>query len=166
MSQANTLRSFNAAIVRHIRTLFLNTTDAYIRAAGVTVLCPPATMRAFRRNFSPIFMSDIMWKSTFLHPGGIFSIVPQNSSNTIFTLRISFRIESHHRVLLLSVSNLRAYLSVFGILIPNLWVMVQYLDLIFATIIFFLLSTWGTHYVSAGSSAIEHNVAYSASWTG
>lgn len=153
-------------MARHILTLSLDATDAYVRAAGVTILSPLTTIRTFRRKFSPICLPNVMWQSTFWNPGGISSIVPQNSSNVTLTLHISFRNESHYRIFLFLVLNLRDFLTFLGILMPSLWVLVQYFDLSFDTIIFLLLSIWGTYHRNAGSSGNDHNVAYSVSCTG
>ena len=38
-----------------------DTTEEYVSAMGVSVVCPPATNLALHLKFSPIFTSNIIW---------------------------------------------------------------------------------------------------------
>ena len=59
MSQPSTFKSFSATIMKSIRTESLDTTEEYVMLEGTSVTCPPATILAFRRKFSPILTSKI-----------------------------------------------------------------------------------------------------------
>jgi hypothetical protein len=73
---------------------------------------------------------------------------------------------SHQKVLPFSKSNAFASIAFFGILIPNLCVLIHYLDLSFEIIRFLFLIVKGTHQAKAGSSAMFDAIAYSARSTG
>ena len=60
ISHARMSRSFNAAIVRAIRTESLETTYEYVMEAGAVVVCPPPTSLALRLKFSPSLTSKII----------------------------------------------------------------------------------------------------------
>jgi hypothetical protein len=62
-------RWLKAAIVKVMQTESLDTTDEYVIAAGILVLWPSATKRAFLLMFSPIFTSKIMWHMIFWYLG-------------------------------------------------------------------------------------------------
>ena len=113
-------RSFNATIVRAIRTESLDLTDEYFMAAGVDVLWLSATRRAFLLKFSPIFTSKIIWHVIFWYPGGNSETSLSQTSKAGQTLFISLQIESHQNVLPFSSLNSLATLTLFGILTPNL----------------------------------------------
>jgi hypothetical protein len=64
-----------------MRTESLETTDEYvIRESDTSVVCPPATKRAFRWKFSPILMSNMMWHLISWYPGGKSSFDPSQFS--------------------------------------------------------------------------------------
>ena len=66
----------------------------------------------------------------------MFSFEPAQVSKAGRTFFISLRIASHQKVFPFSSSKRRGSSTVFGILIPNLCVRIQYLDLIFAITLF------------------------------
>ena len=133
---------------------------------GVIILCPPAIILAFLLKFSPIFMSNMTWQSTYWNPGGIYILFPSNISNAMWTLFISWRIVDHHKVSLLILSSFIASSTLLGIIIPNLCVRVQYLASTLAIVLVLFLITKGIHHAKAGSSAIYFWIAKSARSTG
>ena len=115
ISHDMTWRPLRAAMVRAILTESLDTTDEYVIVADVSVMCPPATRRAFRLKFSPNFISKIIWHRMNWCPFGISSFVPSNSSNAGLTFFISLQLASHYRVSPLALSSLTASSTDFGI---------------------------------------------------
>ena len=159
-------RSLRAAIVKAILTESLDTTEEYVIAAGVSVLWPSATKRAFLLKFSPILTSKIMWHVIFWYPTGNSEGSFSQTSKAGRTFFISLQIASHQRVSPFSSSSIFASSTLFGILTPNLWVRTQYFAFNFDIILFFFWRTCFVHHANAGSPAIRRCVAYSASCTG
>ena len=114
----------------------------------------------------PHFISNIMWHFTCWYPGSMFSIPFSQVSKAIHTSFISLHMASHHKVSPFSSSDLFASAVSRGTLIPNLWFLVQYLDLVFAMIWFLFFVTKGTHHAKAGSCEIRDSTAYSVTFTG
>ena len=96
----------------------------------------------------------------------MFSIPFSQGSKAILTSFISLHMASHHKVSPFSSSNIFASAASRGILIPNLWVLVQYLDLVFAMIRLLFFIKKGTHHANAGSCEIRDSTAYYATCAG
>ena len=61
MSHAITFIPLRAAIVNAILTESRETTDAYVKVLGTSVVCPPAMNLALRLKLTPIFTSKMRW---------------------------------------------------------------------------------------------------------
>ena len=72
----------------------------------------------------------------------------------------------HHRSFPFSLSKVRASSTVFGMLIPNLCVILWYFLLTAAMILCLVFKTWAVHQENAGSSLIPTASACSATSTG
>ena len=103
-----------------------------------------------------------MWHFTFWYPGSMFSIPFSQGLKKIRTSFISLHMASHHNVLRFSSPNLFASAASRWTLIPNSWVLVQYMDVVFAMIRLLLFITKGTHHAKAGSCDIRNSTTYSA----
>ena len=94
MLQAKKSRSFNDKIIKAIPAPAPDTALKYVILYGASTLWPLATKRAFLVNC----LSILMWVEQYLYPSLILSvhicpgITPQNFSNAIFALVISFLI--------------------------------------------------------------------------
>ena len=144
MSHAITCKSLSAAMVRAIQTTeSFDTTDEYtIKVSDTSVVWPPAVKRALRLKFLPTFTSNMSWHFTCWYPGEMLS--------TCFLPFLECWSDSRF-----------ASSTILGILIPNLWAPTQYLDMIFAMILFLVFKVCGTHQENAGSSANLDWTAYS-----
>ena len=165
ISHVRISRSFNAAIVRAIRTESLDTTDEYVVEAGAVVVWPPSTSIALRLKFSPSLTSKIIWHLICWYPIGMSSLRFSNTLKAGCTFFIYFMIAYHHKVSPLSLSIRMASSTALGTRIPYLWVLSQYLC-IFKMMRSLFSHTNFTHHTKAGSSHILFSTAYSSSWTG
>ena len=165
MSAAMISKWFNAAIVKAIRTDSLDTTLAYVIAAGGSVVWPPATRRHLRCN-DPIFISNTIWQFICWKSGGIPS--PSfRTSNATRTFFISRANPSLQKVVPVRRSISKASFTVFGRSIPNLWVLLWYRLLrAFAIIRSRRCKVGPTHQAKAGYWSILFDTAYSAVCTG
>ena len=82
------------------------------------------------------------------------------------TIFISLQIASHQLVLWFAWSICLESSTYLGISTPNLWVLIQYLDFIFAMIWFFFLITKWIYQSKTGRLLMTFWIEYSANWTG
>ena len=99
---------------------------------GVSVLCLSATIYVLCREFSPSLTSNIIWVVISWDLTSLYGATLISLKATI-ALSIYFLIASCHHLLPFSVSILYASFTDFGILIPYLCILCQYLDFTFAS---------------------------------
>ena len=158
MLEVLTSRSFRAVTVSAIHMVSCEAMLAYVMMVGALVICPHATSRTLRTNPS-IFTVKIMWHCIHWYPGEFFSM-SSRVLKAIRTFCISFCIASRQKVIFVSSSISKAHLTDFGILNPNLWVILRYRRLTAVRILSFFFVTYGTHQEKAGSPLIPLSIAY------
>ena len=100
----------------------------------------------------------------FINLNLLHSSIPCFKSNLSFV--ISFSIASLQKVVLVSLSICSASSTVFGMHIPNLCVVFQYLLLIFDITLLHFLRMCLTHHENSGSSSLPLCTVYSATLIG
>ena len=116
-------------------------------------------------NLLPILILHIMWHTIYWYP---WRTLPSLISSTmwepfwkeILTIVLSFWMARSPKLVPLALSISKAFLSVLGILIPNMWVFCQYHILNSEMIQSLQLGTFLTQHLNTGSSCNRLSTAY------
>jgi hypothetical protein len=123
MSAGRVSSPFIAAIWKPILMLSRVTMEEYVNCVGASVQCPPATYQALQVKSH--FTSKIMWNGIHCDPGGTCSPSSRYLNATALFL-ISFMMAWCHRSVPDKWFSSYTSSTVFGNLIPYLWVCLRY----------------------------------------